>query len=403
MAAGPSSVSFFGTGQKAMMQWIGRLLEATNDRIGETSLEAQEELAPLVESKKIISSILALLRSARKGGVESDEFREAASSQLEFLAMVPTVSLNVFPLFIRTSARRITLNREHNAAEFWKAMAPSLLGDDGMTLKEIQELQSEVLSSKLADFQSNAADFRQLLQEFFSDAALRVPASLVAGLEPQLKALGCLANHDTVDSDQLDEALTVANAQENTLANSLKLFPPGRLLLDAATSAQQRTRVTNQKLEAFRAADQRMSQIEALAEKEWDISTMRAVLIDALSALSKAITAIDEAEVIANSPGLSDLISKASATTFLNLQQLYLLILIPSPTRGGHPVHKAKWVEGFFCGVEQMLALRSRRASASGTTRRSAPPLASSSACWTARSARTTCHPRGPTSACSSS
>eukprot|EP00974_Lingulodinium_polyedra_P038840 3720927-Lingulodinium_polyedra.AAC.1 len=62
--------------------------------------------------------------------------------------MAPAVELNCFPQFVRTSARQHIIEHESMPAAFWKMLRPSELGDSGMTMQALQQLQVEILSAK---------------------------------------------------------------------------------------------------------------------------------------------------------------------------------------------------------------------------------------------------------------
>ena len=76
-----TSTTFFGTGHKAMLQWIGRLQLAIQERIDAAAEDDADSMVALVAAKKIASVIGNLMREARKSGLESDELRELATSQ----------------------------------------------------------------------------------------------------------------------------------------------------------------------------------------------------------------------------------------------------------------------------------------------------------------------------------
>ena len=65
LAAEQGNKGFFGTGQKAQMQWIGRLVNALNERMIEVEQgDADDDEAELLSSQKVATAILNLLKAA---------------------------------------------------------------------------------------------------------------------------------------------------------------------------------------------------------------------------------------------------------------------------------------------------------------------------------------------------
>lgn len=287
--------TFFGVGQKAMIQWVARLVDAITERLSEmTAGETAEEQAALVKQKKVASAVLALLRACRKSGPDSEECREVARQQMDHLTMPPSVETNVFPLFIRTSARKAVALMEDSAERFWEMLGPTNLGDGGMTLQEIQALQQEIITEKLANLQSSAQGLPEKLEALLSKAEFRKSAGLVAGMEKELDALRVLACHRVSSPEEISEAIACAKDAGMPLVSSLKMSHAGRELIDEAQKSKERLQLNASRSSKLSDAVKRMVEIRFLAERAWDHDAIAAAVPQGLKALSQAAGCLEE-------------------------------------------------------------------------------------------------------------
>ena len=81
--------AFFGTGQKATMQWLTRLVDAFTERIDEMP-DSDEQKAEHIAHKKIPMAVRAMCKLALKSGVESEDLLRCASERMHFLTLAPT-------------------------------------------------------------------------------------------------------------------------------------------------------------------------------------------------------------------------------------------------------------------------------------------------------------------------
>ncbi len=307
--------------QKAMIQWVGRLIVQTQSAIieleeelqstcvEETREELKEQHAELVVSKKVSSSIVALLRGARMHGFDSDEFRESAGSQCEFLSMAPAVATNVFPTFIRTSARRSVLRRELCVEAFWHGMMSSQLGDGAMALKELEEARVDILYEKVVIFTEDPPTLKAKLKAFFANPELRVPIGLSEDVSRQCTALGIMAQPEHSSIEELEFATKLIQVVHHSLLNALSMSPAGRKLFDATTSARDNILSHKRRTGKLHDAIGRMQAIETLAARLWDPQTHGITLQDPLQGLAAAVNSMVDSDFDSpadDSPGLME-------------------------------------------------------------------------------------------------
>lgn len=131
--------TFFATGQKSIIQWLLRLVEAFDDRLEELDL-SEDVKTDLIIHKKMVQAITSVRKAARKSGVESDDFLDASYKQTQFLAMPPSVERNVFPSFVRLSAKKSIVERAEVGPEWWALLAPAelSLGDRSVSMHDLE-------------------------------------------------------------------------------------------------------------------------------------------------------------------------------------------------------------------------------------------------------------------------
>lgn len=292
-----TSTTFFGTGHKAMLQWIGRLLFAIQERIDAAAEDDDDSMVDLVVAKKIAAVISNLMKEARKSGFESDEFRELATSQLAFLDMAPAVHANVLPSYIRTSARRYCIQMQPDPVEFWKLVQADRIGDGIMTLQEIQELQTAVVMNKIAGCQKSPADLKHNLRLFFGNRQTIEPSRVTKSLMIQCLALGMVADPEGTSAGDLDSALAMVADTANTVAHSLKLFPSGRQLVEHATTVQAQIRAGQERVRLLCEAVDRVEKLTPLAKQPFNPGAMRLALGDPLEQMGAALNALDKKDL----------------------------------------------------------------------------------------------------------
>ena len=191
VAAGPDDKTFLGTGQKSMIQWLQRLVEAFDDRMEDEDL-TPEGNNEFILHNKIVQVVSAVCTAARKSGVESEEFLDVAYKQTQFLAMAPCVETNVFPSFVRLSAKKSVVERAEAGPEWWALLAPAelSLGDYAVSMGQLHMMQIELVANKVVAMQSQSkAEFRDQIAKLFGDMSAIKAAQLSNETMEQIEAI----------------------------------------------------------------------------------------------------------------------------------------------------------------------------------------------------------------------
>jgi hypothetical protein len=158
--------TFFGTGHKANLQWLSRLVEAYKERIDE--LTDDVEKASHIYYRKAAAAIHSMCKAARKGP-ESEEFVDAATEQMLFLSKPPVLNENVFPDFLRVAAKKLIVQKSEPGPDWWQLLSPVAWGDSSMSLKQLGDLQRDSIANKVADLQNDPKQFKEKMKMMFSD------------------------------------------------------------------------------------------------------------------------------------------------------------------------------------------------------------------------------------------
>lgn len=225
--------------------------------------------------------------------------------------MPPVVEVNVFPQFIRADARKAVAMNETDPAKFWPVVSTRSLGDDTMLVKDVVDLQFEVLSQKLVSFMSSPASCQVELARWLATPAQRSGLGLPELTSKQLDAVHVLSDPMCFDLATIQKSLDVVDDPDMALANSLNLYPPGRHLVQAARVCLTRMTVQSSKADALATSIGTMETIAPLAARAWDCSSIAASLPQGLQSLSSAVCDLEDIFFKTKDHGLDEKLAKA--------------------------------------------------------------------------------------------
>lgn len=264
--------SFFGTGQKSLIQWLQRLVEAFDERLQEPAI-TQEFKTELILHKKMIEVVVALCKAARKSGVESDDFLEVAYQQVQFMDMPPRIETNIFPTLVRMAAKKSVVERAKCGSEWWESLSPTSLsfGDSAINMGELASMQEELIANKIVAIQHQSkSEFHSDLDKLFGDMEAMKKAQLSATALEESLAVAMVAQvfshkvalHTEEALKNFDNAIALVKDTKKAIASSLVLYPAGRdlvaragdvkLKLIADVAKQQELQVGAEQCESFK-------------------------------------------------------------------------------------------------------------------------------------------------------
>ena len=272
-----SDQAFFGTGARAQIQWLTRLIDCFTDRIEELSqdAEATSDYAEHVRMKKVPIAIRSMCKEAQKTGVESEPFLDCCYSQLRFLEMEPVVQTNVFPTFIRTSANKMVIDRTEPGPEFWRLISPTALGsDDQLRLMDIKAMQREHLENKVVTLQEDPKTFLAQMDRLLDADDMKL-AKLPEDLYGECCTLQeiilcCQEPIGSFGKKQLTDALAQAQDKSKTVVHSLFMFPCGRQVFKDAQGLVDRMDMSDKAVDSFERALGQMQTFQPLLSRSWD-------------------------------------------------------------------------------------------------------------------------------------
>lgn len=227
-------------------------------------------------AKKKVDAMIAMLRVAKRVGVEHEEFLSCAHEQVGFLSMAPPVEANLFPRFIRNAAKRAVFERAEAAPSAWKLLSPKdlSLGDTSVSMGQIHDLQRELLADKIVCLQqTDPAGLAASLGNLLGDPAAFLDAQLSDGDLLQVEALALVVKAaggaSICDGGDLKGALEMVQNPELSVANALTLYLPGRSLVQKAEDSMKVASDLLAKVGEFRTAVKASSAVIHLADFEW--------------------------------------------------------------------------------------------------------------------------------------
>ena len=145
--ADASDVLFWGAEHKTTVAKMKRLVTDVKGRI-EKSVYV-EELRPLLQSEKVITTVLSLHEYALKFGVEKQVFSELFDAKVTYMKLEPETEL-IMPAHLLWARHRLDIAASVNSQAWMAKVATAALTANGLASLEVPSEQGNLLMAKLA-------------------------------------------------------------------------------------------------------------------------------------------------------------------------------------------------------------------------------------------------------------